>query len=273
MNAVFVIAGKEFRDGLRNRWFLGAAVSLTLFALSLIFIGSSPAGTLGVDRLSVTVVSLASLSVFLIPLMALLLSFDALVGEHENGTLSLLLSYPVGRWQVILGKFAGQSLGLGLAALCGYIIAGITLKLLDSSIENWLPLVLLTTSSILLGAVFIAVGLLLSAVPRARGAAAGLAVIVWLVFVVLYDMVLLGILVSAGNAVSEPLFNGLLLANPTDAFRLINLAGFEDVRAVAGLSDAEIAAAGSRIWPLVSMLVWLLTALAVSMLVFRRKSI
>ena len=42
-----------------------------------------------------TVVSLASLTVFLVPLIALLLAYDAIVGEAERGTLLLLLAYPV----------------------------------------------------------------------------------------------------------------------------------------------------------------------------------
>ena len=41
------------------------------------------------------VVSLSSLTIFLVPLIALLLSHDAIVGEAERGTLLLLLSYPV----------------------------------------------------------------------------------------------------------------------------------------------------------------------------------
>ena len=42
------------------------------------------------------------------PLIALLLSYDAIVGEVERGTMMLLLTYPVARWQVVLGKFLGH---------------------------------------------------------------------------------------------------------------------------------------------------------------------
>jgi ABC-type Na+ efflux pump permease subunit len=41
--------------------------------------------------------------------IALLISHDAIVGEMERGTMLLLLSYPVGRWQVLIGKFVGIS--------------------------------------------------------------------------------------------------------------------------------------------------------------------
>ena len=38
----------------------------------------------------------------------MLLAYDAIVGEADRGTLALLLSYPVARWQVMAGKFAGH---------------------------------------------------------------------------------------------------------------------------------------------------------------------
>ena len=48
----------------------------------------------GVRALDVVIVSLSSLTI-LLPLIALLISHDAIVGEMERGTLLLLLSYPV----------------------------------------------------------------------------------------------------------------------------------------------------------------------------------
>ena len=54
--------------------------------------------------LAVSIVSLSSLSIFLVPLIALLLSFDAIVGAVDRGTLALLLAYPVARWLVVLAS-------------------------------------------------------------------------------------------------------------------------------------------------------------------------
>ena len=46
-------------------------------------------------RSTSSIVSLSSLTIFLLPLIALLISYDAVVGEMERGTMLLLLSYPV----------------------------------------------------------------------------------------------------------------------------------------------------------------------------------
>ena len=85
-----MIAAQEIRVGLRNRWVAATTLLMAALALSLVLLGSAPTGAVGADPLAVVVVSLTSLTIFLIPLIALLLSFDSIVGEHERGTLMLL---------------------------------------------------------------------------------------------------------------------------------------------------------------------------------------
>ncbi len=108
MSMIWTLAMKELRDGFRNRWVAAAIVVLGILALVLSVLGSAPTGSVRVSELDVSVISLASLSVYLIPLIALMLSYDALVGEFERGTMMLLLAYPVTRWQIIIGKFLGH---------------------------------------------------------------------------------------------------------------------------------------------------------------------
>jgi Cu-processing system permease protein len=105
---ILLIAGKEIQESLRNRWVLAMTALLAALALSLTFLGSAPTGTVGARALDVVIVSLSSLTIFLVPLVALLISHDAIVGETERGTMILLLSYPVSRGQIILGKFTGH---------------------------------------------------------------------------------------------------------------------------------------------------------------------
>ena len=54
------------------------------------------------------------------PLVALLMAFDAVAGEVERGTLPLLLTYPVARWEVLLGKLLAHLAILALAIVAGY---------------------------------------------------------------------------------------------------------------------------------------------------------
>jgi Cu-processing system permease protein len=180
MRTLTQLAGKEFRDGLRNRWVAASIAALAGLALVLALLGSAPVGDVGASALSVTVVSLTSLTVYLLPLIALMLSYDAIVGEQERGTLQLLLSYPVARWQVVLGKFLGHLLILVLAIILGFGSAALVITGLGGADrEGWLAFLSLCGSAALLGAVFVALGYLLSVLCDERAKAAGLAIGLW----------------------------------------------------------------------------------------------
>ena len=120
MNRILTIAGTEFRIARRNRWVTVSALMMMIFALVLTAAGSAPSGALAADRLSVVVASLTSLAVYVVPLIALLLSFDAVAGEVERGTLPLLLTYPVSRAEALAGKLLAHLAVLALALLAGW---------------------------------------------------------------------------------------------------------------------------------------------------------
>ena len=163
-------------------------VVLGILALVLSVLGSAPTGSVRVSELDISVISLASLSVYLIPLIALMLSYDALVGEFERGTMMLLLAYPVTRWQIIIGKFLGHLMILLIAIVVGYGGTVVALTLFtDAGTEGWQAYATMMASTLVLGAVFIALGYLISVLVRERATAAGASIGLWLVFVVLYD--------------------------------------------------------------------------------------
>jgi Cu-processing system permease protein len=270
MNRILATAGSEFRIALRNRWVAIAIVMMALFSMVLSAAGSAPTGALGADRLSVTVASLTSLAVYLVPLVALLMSFDAVAGEVERGTLPLLLTYPVSRPEILLGKLVAHLGILALAVSIGYGIAALAAVLVDSAALSGLPaLWRLLWSSVALGATFLGVGYAISAFARRPSAAAGLAIGLWLVMIVLYDLGLLAAIVADnGGAFTTRVLPYALLANPADAFRLFNLAASEATAAAAGVAGA---ANTIPVWQsLASILAWPLAALALAIAAFRK---
>lgn len=270
MKRVLAMAATEFRIALRNRWVSIAVVMMALFSMVLSAAGSAPTGALGADRLSVIVASLTSLAVYLVPLVALLMSFDAVAGEVERGTLPLLLTYPVSRPEVLLGKLAAHLAILTLAVIVGYGIAALAAALIDPrALEGVAPLWRLTWSSVLLGATFLGAGYAISALTRRPSGAAGLAIGLWLVMIVLYDLGLLAAVVADdGGAFTTKVFPWALLANPADAFRLYNLTASQATAAAAGLAGA---AHTIPAWQaLTSILVWPFVALSLAIMAFRK---
>ena len=276
MRSILILAGKEICDALRNRWVVAMTVLLAALALTLAFLGSAPTGAVKVSPLAVTVVSLSSLTIFLLPLIALLLSYDAIVGEVDRGTMALLLAYPVSRWQVMIGKFLGHLAVLAIATGIGYGIAGAALGFASGEPDPaaWRAFSAMIASSILLGAVFIAIGYLVSASVRDRGTAGGIAIGVWLLFVLLYDMALLGILVAdQGRVLTAERLNWLLLLNPADAYRLLNLTGFANVSMFAGMAGVSGQAHLAPSQLLAALLGWTVLPLGLATALFARRQL
>lgn len=276
MKSIGIIAGKEFRDGLRNRWVVAMTGLLAALALSLAFLGSAPTGEVDASALAVTVVSLSSLTIFLVPLIALLLAYDAIVGEVDRGTMALLLTYPVSRWKVVIGKFGGHVAILAVATILGYGVAGVALELNygNGDMEGWQAFSSMIGSSVLLGATFVSMGYLISASVRDRGMAGGMAVGVWLFFVLIYDMALLGTLVAdQGRYLTSTRLSWLFMLNPADVYRLLNLTGFSNVSSLTGMSGL---ATQANITPTVlvgALGCWIAWPLGLATLVFAKRQL
>ncbi|GAA0348443.1 ABC transporter permease subunit [Bowmanella denitrificans] len=264
MRAVLSIARKELQDGLRNRWLLAISLLFVVLATGIAWFGAAAAGQVGFSSISSTIASLASLATIIVPLIALLLAYDAVVGEDEGGTLLLLLSYPLGRVDLLLGKFVGQGLILALATLIGFggaalamavLIPGLDLPALFSAFGRFI------LSAILLGWVFIAMAYVLSCRAREKSSAAGMALGLWFFFVLLFDLALLALLVLSKGQLNPQWLPWLLLLNPADIFRQLNLQGLDGASQLVGVMalGQDLPGSAAMLWS--AMLGWMLLCL------------
>jgi len=272
MGKILTFAVKEFRDGLRNKWVGGATLLLAALGFALTLLGSSPSGLLDVKPLAVTVVSISSLTIFLTPLIALLLGYDAIVGEAERGCLLLMLTYPISRLELILGKFLGHAAILTFATLVGYGAAGAAAAWSGGGdAESWSAFSGLLASSVLLGLSFLALAYLVSVMAAERSTAAGVAIGVWLLFVIVYDLVLMGLLVASKGRTAGDVFPYLLLFNPADAYRLFNLSAFENLRRISGMAGLAASAHFTPIVLISALLAWIGAPLSLAIVIFARR--
>jgi len=199
MKQLAIIAWKEFSDRFRSGWviacalvWLGAIVLTSLFGLMQI-------GQIGLQGYERTVVSLLNLAQYLIPLLALLLGHDLVVSEREGRTLALVLASGVPRTRVLFGKFLGGCLTLALPLILGFAIAGALIEMAANE-ENFLPFLKLAASGLLLGLIFLGIGLLISTLCRTHVQALVASLLTWCVAVFVFDLVALGFLLTTRAA-------------------------------------------------------------------------
>lgn len=248
---LLTVASKEFRDCVRGRWLGVGAVLFTVLSLAIVYGTAAIGGTLDFRDLPVAMNSLVSLTVFLLPLLALLISSDAFVGEEESGTLLLMLTYPLTRTEWLIGKLAGQ----GAALLCALVLGYLPLMLL--SVFGFLPyapqalaaeLFKLCSSGWLLGLITTLAAFCVSLTVSSKARALGVLLLIWLLLVLLYDLALLVLSIAAADVLDRSVMQLLVLINPASAFRLLNqmLLGITEasvsVAALVGILGAWIAA-------------------------------
>ncbi|MBT4500698.1 MAG: ABC transporter permease subunit [Gemmatimonadetes bacterium] len=98
-------------------------------------------------------------------LMAVLLTYDAISGERQRGTLLLMMTNPIPRDSVLLGKFLAALLTVGLPLLTGLLISLLILHTggrVDLDGADWGRLLLIVALSLVYVAVFVSFGLLIS---------------------------------------------------------------------------------------------------------------
>ena len=136
--------------------------------------------------------SFVSLLGFLVPLAAIALGFDAISGEFGRRTMSRILSQPIYRDGLLLGKFlAGlAALSISLAALWLLVIGlGILLLGLPPSTEEVVRLGAFLVATIAYGAIWLALAMTLSVVFRAPATAAMATLAIWLLFAVFWSII------------------------------------------------------------------------------------
>lgn len=254
------LAAKEFRDRIRSRWVLAAALVFTVFALVIAYFGAAQEGAVGLRNIDVTIASLVSLVIYLIPLIALILGFDAIVGERERGSLDLLLAMPITRLELLLGKYLGLAAALSVSTVAGFGLVGLILatQMPASALFHYIGFM---TSSILLGLAFLSIAVLVSTLARERSSASGVAIALWFFFVLVFDLLLLGGLVASGGEYGGTILPYLLLLNPADIFRILNIFGMDEVKNLYGLATVFPEALANP-WLLCAfMLLWIVAPL------------
>ena len=263
LTPILTVAAKEFRDRMRNRWVLAVALVFTVFSLVIAYFGGAQQGQVGFRSIEFTIASLVSLVIYLIPLIALLLGFDAIVGERERGSLDLLLALPITRLELLLGKYLGLALALSLSTVVGFGLVAVLLwrHMNANALFHYGGFML---SSVLLGLAFLSLAVLISVLARERTRASGLAIATWFFFVLVFDLLLLGLLVTTGGQFAGDSFAWLLLLNPADVFRTLNVFSLEDVRTLYGLASVVPQSLGNPLTMGGVMAAWIALPLALA---------
>lgn len=216
----------EWRHLVRSRRLAAGAVVFALLSLGVVFGTAAIGGRLVWRDFSIVSVGLASLTLYVMPLIAVTTAFDAFAAEAEQGTLLLMLSYPMRRTTWGLAKLAAQAAALAVAWLPAMAVLAAVWLFTD---QPWRGTEVLTGLMRLFvlgwayGTAFAVIGVWGSLAAKSRGAALAGLLFFWFAAVFLWDLALLTATVASDGALPRWVLALLMTLNVSDAFRLLTL--------------------------------------------------
>jgi len=262
MSTISTIVRKELLDAKSNRWLYLYAGVVSLLGGVIAETGIHAGGAISLQVFGRTTATLVNLCLFLAPLVAITLGTGTISSERDQGTLEQLLAQPITRSELLLGKYLGLWTALFMATLIGFAPAGLMIGL-HASLSESFHFLLYPMLSQLLISVMLSVGILISVRAKSRAQANALGIAIWFIFVLAYDILLLGslsIISLPANALA-----GMLFLNPVDSSRILSIITLEPDLYVLGPAGAFLvdtfSSMGAAFLILISLAVWVMVPL------------
>jgi Cu-processing system permease protein len=271
---VLVIGWHEFLINRRNRWVVSFAALFAGLTLAIAYFGMVTSGYAGFQDFTRTAASLVNVGGFLIPLFALVLGVFSFLAHPEY--LELLVTQPVSRSRVLLGRYLGLSLTVLGAAALGFGLPGVMIAVAAGTegAQRYLAVVVYLS---LLAVAFTGIALLVVLLARRRQIALGVALGVWIFFELAYGVIMLAsTLYLPAKVLKTTLLVGLL-GNPVDLARVLSLlqVGGPHLFGPAGATLIKLtgSAGVATAFGLAGLLLWVVVPLFVAVRLFKRQNL
>ena len=155
------------------------------------------AGLHGMDNPFLNLLSsidLAAVFQVVLSLLALLFAYDAFAGEHEKGTLRLIMTTSASRGKILLAKYIAAMIALVVPLTTSLILTQILISGSGSIVlsgDDWIRIGGFYLTSILFLSVFYLIGVLISAATRRTATALMSCMFAWVFFVLIYPNLIL----------------------------------------------------------------------------------
>ena len=188
LESVRAVAKKDFQDSVRSWLFWG----LSLFFFTMLVTVTGVLAYFGEDiaaegvTTEVLVAFVSEITRLIIPLIALVLGWKAIAGERESGSITILLSLPHSRRDVLLGKLLGRSAVLSVSLVVGFVAAAAIVALFLGGFDV-VDYVGLLAMSIFYGVAYTSIAVSLSALTRSTTIAGAAMFGVFVLFYVVWN--------------------------------------------------------------------------------------
>jgi len=271
---ILLIAKQEFLLNRRNKWIAIFAITFSLLTFFISYFGMVTSGYSGFQDFARTSTSLIKLSGFLIPLFSLLIGVFSFISNLEYT--ELLLSQPLSRAQVVIGKYLGLAFTLIGATTIGFTIPGVIISITIGT-EGALGYITTVLFIIIQGLIFIGCAILITLLSKRQQLAVGISIGVWIFFEVIYGLIVLGTTIYFSADILKYVLLFSLIGNPIDIARVLSLIAIGGLEffGPAGASMYKIIGSQSvaMIYGIGVLFAWMIIPLIISIRLFSKQDL
>jgi Cu-processing system permease protein len=274
LQTITTIAGHELRIHSRNKWTLIFAPVFAVLALAVSYFGLVTEAVVGFQGFMRTSASLLNLALYLVPMVSLMVGTLSFTGE--KGASELLYSQPVARTEVLIGKLLGALVSVVSAILFGFSLSGlvIAIQVGTPGLSRYLAFV---GFALLLAAVFLCLGAMMALLSGTRVKSLGYSLFVWFFFVLLYDLLAMGLAFLLKERTANLWIFLSLFGNPVDLARVGSLIALGDQTAFGYAGAALVkflgGPAASNVLVIGALFVWIAVPTLVASVTLNKRDI
>ncbi|MCC6391170.1 MAG: ABC transporter permease subunit [Bryobacterales bacterium] len=271
LNAIALIARQEMTVCARSRWLVGFAAVFGVLSLAIAYFGTVTAGAVGIQGFERTAASLVSLVLYLVPLLGLMLAgFHISTERAEN---ELLFSQPVARRDILFGRLLGMFATMSGAIAAGFGLSGGVI-LVEAGSDGALRFLGVMALTLLLTAVFLAMGAAIGLMSKSRAQALGAALGAWFFFVIFYDLAVMGMTFVLRERTANNMIFLSLFGNPVGLARVLSLTTLSDPAIFGPAGAALLKFLGGTVQAysalVLGLCAWIIAPLALAARMIRR---
>jgi ABC-type transport system involved in multi-copper enzyme maturation permease subunit len=225
-----------------------------------------------------TVGTIMSISVILIPIIAIMLGYSTIAGEAESGSLYVVLSYPVRRSEVLLGKFIGLGSVIVASCVIGFGAGGIIIAATVGTASG-LGFLIFIGLTILIGLLYLALTIMASAFSKRKvtALASGIIIFFW---AMIYGMIIMGIYLGTGGSIDDFISGKIeypdwlwksIVLSPGDMYQMASMQAF-GINQMFGIT-VDVPEFMSLEFLLGVMLIWTIVPMILAYIFFKRRDI
>ena len=271
---IWWIARQEFTLHRRNRWILSFAILFSALTLLIAYFGMVTSGYTGFQDFIRTSASVTNLGGFLIPLFALLIGVFSFLSNSDY--LELMVTQPVSRTQVLLGRYLGLVMTVMGASVVGFGLPGVVFAITVGAAGALSYLIVIAYSAVL-AIVFVGLSVLISLLFGRKQVALGIALAVWVFYELIYGVLMLGTTLYLTPDALKLVLTAGLLGNPIDTVRVLSLLqiGGPHLFGPAGATLLKLTGSmtAATLCGLAGLALWAVAPVYVSTWLFRRQDL